>query len=204
MPQVGRIEVSIMEEDQARLLAFQNDELDLMNMEAPLAPNVLDGDKLRPEFAKKGIKLSRIVDPEISYVYWNMQDPIVGGMSQGEDRAAARDGDGVQRRRRDQRRAQRPGGRAAIPDPAGRRRPRSRITARRSSTTRRAPTRCSTTSATRRAPTAGATCRTASRSPSAMRRVPTRSAGSWTSCGKRRSTASACGWRCRRTSFRNC
>ena len=88
MPQVGRIEVSIIEEDQARLLAFQNGELDLMNMEGPLAPNVLDGGKLRPEFASKGVKLSRFVDPELSYHYWNMKDPIVGGF--GKDKVALR------------------------------------------------------------------------------------------------------------------
>jgi oligopeptide transport system substrate-binding protein len=81
MPIVGRVEVSIMEEDQSRLLAFQNGELDIMNLEGPLAPNVLDGDKLRPEYVKKGIQLSRIVDPEISYTYWNMEDPVWGGMS---------------------------------------------------------------------------------------------------------------------------
>ena len=81
MPQVGRIEISIVEEDQARLLGFQNDELDLMDLGGPLAPNVLDGGKLKPEFVKKGIKLSRIIDPAIVYVYWNLQDPIVGGMS---------------------------------------------------------------------------------------------------------------------------
>jgi oligopeptide transport system substrate-binding protein len=81
MPQVGRVEVSIIEEDQARLLAFQSGELDLMDLGGPLAPNVLDGDKLKPEFAKKGIKLSRIIDPAIIYHYWNMQDPIVGGMT---------------------------------------------------------------------------------------------------------------------------
>jgi peptide/nickel transport system substrate-binding protein len=81
MPQVGRIEVSIIEEDQARLLAFQNNELDLMDLGGPLAPNVLDGGKLKPEFVKRGIKLSRIVDPSISYVYWNLQDPVVGGLS---------------------------------------------------------------------------------------------------------------------------
>lgn len=81
MPQVGRVEISIIEEDQARLLAFQNGELDLMNMEGPLAPNVLDGGKLRPEFASKGVKLSRFVDPEISYHFWNLQDPVVGGLS---------------------------------------------------------------------------------------------------------------------------
>ncbi len=81
MPQIGRIEVSIIEEDQARLLAFEKGEIDIMNMEGPLAPNVLDGDKLKPELAKKGVKLSRFVDPEISYHFWNMQDPVVGGLS---------------------------------------------------------------------------------------------------------------------------
>ena len=81
MPQVGRVEISIIEEDQSRLLAFQNGELDIMNLEGPLAPNVLAGDKLRPEFAQKGVRLSRIIDPEISYLYWNMQDPVVGGLT---------------------------------------------------------------------------------------------------------------------------
>jgi ABC-type transport system substrate-binding protein len=88
MPQVGRIEISIIEEDQARLLAFQNGELDLMDLGGPLAPNVLDGGKLKPEFVKKGVKLSRIVDPALSYVYWNLQDPIVGGLT--KDKIALR------------------------------------------------------------------------------------------------------------------
>jgi ABC-type transport system substrate-binding protein len=88
MPQVGRIEVSIIEEDQARLLAFQNGELDLMDLGGPLAPNVLDGGKLKPEFVKKGVKLSRIVDPALAYVYWNLQDPIVGGLT--KDKIALR------------------------------------------------------------------------------------------------------------------
>lgn len=81
MPQIGRVEISIIEEDQARWLAFQGGELDLMNMEGPLAPNALDGGKLKPELAAKGVKLSRIVDPEISYLYWNMLDPLVGGFA---------------------------------------------------------------------------------------------------------------------------
>jgi len=88
MPQVGRVEVSIIEEDQARLLAFQSGALDLMDLGGPLAPNVLDGGTLKPEFVKKGVKLSRIVDPAIIYHYWNMQDPIVGGMT--KDKIALR------------------------------------------------------------------------------------------------------------------
>ena len=88
MPQVGRVEVSIIEEDQARLLAFQSGALDLMDLGGPLAPNVLDGGTLKPEFVKKGVTLSRIVDPAIIYHYWNMQDPIVGGMT--KDKIALR------------------------------------------------------------------------------------------------------------------
>jgi len=81
MPQVGRIEISIMEEDQSRLLAFQNGELDLMNMEGPLAPKVLAGGELTPDMQKKGVRLSRFVDPEITYHYWNLMDPVVGGLT---------------------------------------------------------------------------------------------------------------------------
>jgi ABC-type transport system substrate-binding protein len=81
MPQVGRIEISIMEEDQSRLLAFQNGELDIMNLEGPLAPMVLTGAALKPGMQKNGVKLSRFVDPEVTYHYWNMTDPVVGGLS---------------------------------------------------------------------------------------------------------------------------
>jgi ABC-type transport system substrate-binding protein len=81
MPQIGRVEISIIEEDQARLLAFEKGELDIMNMEAPLAPQVLDGGKLKASLASRGVKLSRFIDPEITYHFWNMQDPIVGGLS---------------------------------------------------------------------------------------------------------------------------
>ncbi|MDE2003917.1 MAG: ABC transporter substrate-binding protein [Betaproteobacteria bacterium] len=88
MPQIGRVVVSIIEEDQARLLAFKNDEVDLMDLGGVLAPNVMDGDRLRPEFAARGIKLSRIIDPAIIYTYWNLQDPVVGGLS--KDKIALR------------------------------------------------------------------------------------------------------------------
>ena len=81
MPQIGKIEVSVIEEDQSRWLAFQNGELDLLNMEGPLAPTALPGDQLSPSLKKRGVRLNRIVDPEIMYTYWNMQDPVVGGMS---------------------------------------------------------------------------------------------------------------------------
>ena len=81
MPQIGRVEIYVMPEDQARWLAFQKDEIDLFQLEGPLAPKAIQDGKLRPELAAKGIQLSRIVDPEITYYYWNMRDPVVGGLS---------------------------------------------------------------------------------------------------------------------------
>lgn len=79
LPTIGRIEISVMEEDQARLLAFQNRELDLLELRGGLAPRVMDGPKLKPEFVAMGAKLSRIVDPELAYPYFNMrQGPFVG------------------------------------------------------------------------------------------------------------------------------
>lgn len=81
MPQIGRIEISDMLEDQSRWLAFQKDEVDLFQLEGPLVPQALSGGKLKPELAQKGIQLSRIVDPELSSYYWNMRDPVLGGMS---------------------------------------------------------------------------------------------------------------------------
>ncbi len=89
MPAVGRIEISIMEEDQARWLAFQSGELDTMNMEGPLAPNAIGADgNVKPELAARGIRVDRYVDPEIQYIYWNMLDPQIGGFA--KDKIALR------------------------------------------------------------------------------------------------------------------
>ena len=45
-----------------------------------LVPNVLDpGNKLKPRFAKDGITLARGIQPAITYSYFNMEDPVVGG-----------------------------------------------------------------------------------------------------------------------------
>ncbi|MFC3106839.1 ABC transporter substrate-binding protein [Undibacterium arcticum] len=81
IPQIGRIEISVMLEDQSRWLAFQNREVDLFQLEGPLAPKALAGGKLLPELAAKGVQLSRIIDPETSVYYWNMQDSVTGGFS---------------------------------------------------------------------------------------------------------------------------
>ncbi len=79
MPQIERIEISVMTEDQSRWLSFESGAVDLFWLDGPLAPKALLGGKLRPALAARGVQLSRQVDPEVTLYYWNMLDPVVGG-----------------------------------------------------------------------------------------------------------------------------
>ena len=81
MPQVGRVEITIIEEAQSRWLAFQQKEIDYMNVPETFAPNVLDGDKLKPELVKEGILLYRVADPDLTYTAFNIRDPVIGGFT---------------------------------------------------------------------------------------------------------------------------
>jgi oligopeptide transport system substrate-binding protein len=81
MPQIGVIEISIMEEDQSRWLAFQRGELDLLELPGVFAPVALPDNKLAPELVQKGIRLSRILMPWTIYTAFNMRDPTIGGLS---------------------------------------------------------------------------------------------------------------------------
>lgn len=81
MQQIGRIEVSIIDEDQPRWLGFQDKQIDIDSLPQSVAPLVLEGAKLKPEFVKKGVQLTRYVEPEITYTMFNMRDPVVGGLA---------------------------------------------------------------------------------------------------------------------------
>jgi len=80
LPLAGRIEINIIDESNPRLLAFEQGDLDYVAVPPDLVPNVLDpGDKLKPRFVKEGITLARGIQPAITYSYFNMEDPVVGG-----------------------------------------------------------------------------------------------------------------------------
>ena len=100
MPFVGRIEISILEEAQPRLLSFEQGDLDFLEVPYSLAGNVLDGPRLLPAYAKRGVTLHRQVEPTVSFYFFNLDNPVVGGyapaqvalrraISLGFDRAAA-------------------------------------------------------------------------------------------------------------------
>ena len=81
MPQIGRVEISIIEEQQASWLAFQKDELDILYMREQFSQIAIPDNKVSAELAKQGVTLSRITDPDINYTYINTTDPEFGGFS---------------------------------------------------------------------------------------------------------------------------
>lgn len=79
MPQLGKIIINIIEEDQSRWLALSSGQLDF-EMLVPLASSkVLDNGKLKPEYTAKGFRIYRFVDPGTTRTYFNFEDPLVGG-----------------------------------------------------------------------------------------------------------------------------
>ncbi len=81
MPQVGRVEITIIEEAQSRWLAFQQKQLDYLALPDTFAPTVLDGERLKPDFTEQGIRLFRTPDPDMTYTAFNVRDPVIGGFS---------------------------------------------------------------------------------------------------------------------------
>ncbi len=88
MPQIGRVEISIIEEQQAAWLAFENNELDILYLREQFAPVALPNNQVNAELARRGVKLSRTTDPDINYTYINTTDPDFGGFA--KDKIALR------------------------------------------------------------------------------------------------------------------
>jgi oligopeptide transport system substrate-binding protein len=83
LPQASRIEISIIEEGQARWLAFLNREIDFLDiLPSEFTAQALDANgKLLPSLAARGIVHDVLLRPNSWWVYFNMEDPVVGGYS---------------------------------------------------------------------------------------------------------------------------
>jgi len=81
LPQIGRIDISIIEESQPEILAFTQGDLDFIALGGDDTKRVLENGKLRPDLAKRGIKHVRFGSPSVTFTYFNMDDPAVGGYS---------------------------------------------------------------------------------------------------------------------------
>jgi ABC-type transport system substrate-binding protein len=84
LPMIDEVQVFIIEEQQPRWLAFLNEETDFIGGTANDVPTefvnqAAPNGKLAPNLAKRGIRMGRQVNSDGFYVYFNMQDPVVGG-----------------------------------------------------------------------------------------------------------------------------
>jgi ABC-type transport system substrate-binding protein len=80
IPLVDKVVISIIEEPQPRWLSFLNNEQDFndklkQNFITQAAPN----NKLAPNLAKRGIQMEQVPLPDFTMLFFNMEDPVVGG-----------------------------------------------------------------------------------------------------------------------------
>jgi ABC-type transport system substrate-binding protein len=80
LPRVDRVEVAVIEETQPRWLSFLNEEMDLLFLlPDEFAYQAIPGNKLAPNLAKRGIRMQQVPTLDLTYNYFNMDDPVVGG-----------------------------------------------------------------------------------------------------------------------------
>ncbi len=80
-PQAGVVEVNIIDEDITRLLQFEQGGLDYIVLRGEVANRLLVDNKLKPEYAGRGITRHVFPEPYLFSFYFNMADPVLGGMS---------------------------------------------------------------------------------------------------------------------------
>ncbi|WP_341891269.1 ABC transporter substrate-binding protein [Variovorax sp. YR752] len=79
LPMIDRVEISIIEVQQPRWLAFLNEQFDLLALPSEFANLAAPNGKLAPNLAKRGVGLHRVLNPDRTLFYFNMEDPLVGG-----------------------------------------------------------------------------------------------------------------------------
>ena len=79
LPQIQRVEVSVIEESQPRWLAFLNGETDFANAPNEFSGFAFPGGKIAPNLARQGMRGQQFVETDLVYTYFNMEHPVVGG-----------------------------------------------------------------------------------------------------------------------------
>ena len=79
LPMVDRVEIAIIEEGQPRWLAFLGGTLDQIDVPPEFLPQAVPGRRIAPYLEKRGIQASVVTSAVVSYLYFNMTDPLVGG-----------------------------------------------------------------------------------------------------------------------------
>ena len=82
IPMIDRVVVDIIVENQPRWLAFLNNEHDFIErMPEEFITQAAPGGKIAPNLAKRGMKAVFTLSPDMTLTSFNMDDPVVGGMT---------------------------------------------------------------------------------------------------------------------------
>jgi ABC-type transport system substrate-binding protein len=80
LPMLDRVEISIIEEQQPRWLAFLNNEHDLLeNLPPEFIASAIPNNKMAPNLAKRGLQMLRYPRADVAVSYFGMENPVVGG-----------------------------------------------------------------------------------------------------------------------------
>ena len=81
LPQIAAVEVNIIDEDLPRMLQFEQGGLDYIGIRGEVANRLLADGALKPEYARRGITRRVFPEPFLFSFYFNVADPVLGGMS---------------------------------------------------------------------------------------------------------------------------
>jgi ABC-type transport system substrate-binding protein len=80
LPIIDRVEINVVEETQPRWLAFLNGEFDLMfRLPEEFANQAIPNNELAPHLARRGIRMEQVPALDLTFNFFNMEDPVVGG-----------------------------------------------------------------------------------------------------------------------------
>ena len=82
LPLLDRVEISIIEEAQPRWLSFLNGQHDYIDRLPPeFIEAAMPGGRVAPHLAKQGVRGVITLVSDVTFTYFNMDDPVVGGLA---------------------------------------------------------------------------------------------------------------------------
>jgi ABC-type transport system substrate-binding protein len=80
-PLLDRVEIDIIEESQPRWLAFLAGDHDVLSVPTDYGGLAMPGGRVAPFLARQGVQAQRMKSPNVGHTFFNMDDPLVGGLS---------------------------------------------------------------------------------------------------------------------------
>ncbi|MEO6928124.1 MAG: ABC transporter substrate-binding protein [Casimicrobiaceae bacterium] len=80
LPQIGEVDIALIDEESVRVLEFERGNLDYITLQSNVANRLLPHNALRTDLAARGVRHYASPEPYVFFIYFNVEDPVVGGM----------------------------------------------------------------------------------------------------------------------------